>query len=133
MLSRKTTVVALATITALLGAAGPAAAGGASTTSSASTDSTGDAAARALCVRATRVAHRIDRDLTRLNGPVTQRGSIARLQKRVDNAEAAGHDKAGLDDRLTYRKSLVPLLQQRSQTLTQVTDWCTAHNHGATT
>ncbi|WP_258575438.1 hypothetical protein [Streptomyces shenzhenensis] len=132
MLRRKTTLVALATVTALLGAVGSAAADGAGPASGASSDPAGDTA-RALCVRATRVAHRIDRDLARLNGPVTRRGSVARLQKRVDDAEAAGRDTAVLDERLTYRKSLVPVLQQRSRTLTQVTGWCTAHDHGATT
>ncbi|MFH7336766.1 hypothetical protein [Streptomyces sp. KHY 26] len=132
MLRRKTTVVALATVTALLGAVGSAAADGGSPTSSASADPTGNTA-RALCARATRVAHRIDRDLTRLDGPVTRRGSVARLRKRVDNAAATGHDRAALDDRLTYRESLVPVLQQRRRTLTQVTDWCAAHDQGATT
>ncbi|MDX6348132.1 MAG: hypothetical protein QOF84_2922 [Streptomyces sp.] len=130
---RKTTLVALATVTALLAAIGPAAADSAAPTSSASTGPTGDGA-KALCKRGARIDKRIDKALTRLNGPVTRRGSIARLQKRVDNAKAAGHDEIEtyLNDRLTFRTSLVPTLKQRSKDLARVTDWCRTHNNGAT-
>ncbi|MGJ5828996.1 hypothetical protein [Streptomyces ossamyceticus] len=54
------------------------------------------------------------------------RGSIARLQQRVDNAKAAGHGaiETYLKGRLAYRKSLVPTLEQRSKDLAKVSDWC---------
>jgi len=130
---RRLTVVALATITVLLGATGPAAADGTSPTPGTSAGPTGDG--ERLCKRAARVDQRIDKALARLNGPVTERGSIARLQKRVDNAKAAGNTEVEtyLSDRLTFRKSLVPTLQQRSTDIAQVTTWCNAHNDGATT
>jgi hypothetical protein len=75
-----------------------------------------------------RIDKRIDRSLTRLNGPVSGRGSIARLQQRVDHAEAAGHGaiETYLKGLLAYRKSLVPTLEQRSKDLAKVSDWCGA-------
>jgi hypothetical protein len=130
--SHRTAAVAVATATAaaLLGLAGPAAADSGSPAPVPSTDG-----AKALCHRATKIDRRIDRALTRLNGPVTTRGSIARLQQRVDNAKAAGHTEVEtyLKDRLTFRKSLVPTLQQRREDLAEVQDWCEANDNGATT
>ncbi|MBP5911743.1 MULTISPECIES: hypothetical protein [Streptomyces] len=136
MLRRKTTVVSITAIALLLGGgAGPAAAGGTSPTSSASAGPKGDGA-QALCKRAVRIDKRIDKALTRLNGPASVRGSLARLQQRVDNAKAAGHDEVEtyLDGRLTHRKSLVPTLQQRDKDLAKVSDWCKANTttNGAT-
>nr|WP_033306969.1 hypothetical protein [Streptomyces iakyrus] len=125
---RKSTVVPLAVIALLLGGAGPAAADGVGPTASASAGPTGDGA-QALCKRAVRIDKRIDKALTRLNGPVSARGSIARLQQRVDNARTAGHDEVEtyLNGRLTHRKSLVPTLQQRDKDLSKVSDWCKAN------
>ncbi|SDN21738.1 hypothetical protein SAMN04487981_104105 [Streptomyces sp. cf386] len=135
MLRRKTTVAAVACLALLLGGSGVAAADGASPTSSPSAGPAGDGA-QALCKRAVRIEKRIEKSLTRLNGPVSVRGSIARLQQRVDNAKAAGHDavETYLNGRLAYRKSLVPTLQQRSKDLAKVSDWCEANTtaNGAT-
>ncbi|MGW2520715.1 hypothetical protein ACWC09_27595 [Streptomyces sp. NPDC001617] len=133
MLRRKATMVALATVTMLLAGSGAAVADDATPARSASSG-TGGGAGHRLCKRAPQVEERVEKALTRLNGPVTQRGSIARLQKRVDNAKAAGNTEIEtfLSHRLTYRKSLVPTLQQRSKDLAQVTTWCGAHNDGAT-
>ena len=80
----RTTVVALATVVTLLGLAGPATADGKGTPAPAATP-TGDGA-KGLCKRAGKIDARIDRALKRLNGPVTRRGSIERLEKRVANA-----------------------------------------------
>ncbi|MFD9001085.1 hypothetical protein ACFV0T_08970 [Streptomyces sp. NPDC059582] len=92
---------------------------------------TGDGA-RALCKRLPKIDDRIDRVLTRLNAGVDTRGSIARLQKRVDNAKAAGHDEIEtyLQDRLTFRKSLVSTLRQRQKDLAGVKTWCQADGNG---
>ncbi|MBC3843917.1 hypothetical protein GXW82_38070 [Streptacidiphilus sp. 4-A2] len=75
---------------------------------------------------------RISRDLARLNGPVTEVGSIARLAQRVDDAKTAGHAaiETYLQNRLTYRQSLVPTLQQRQTDLGAVNTWCAANDNG---
>ncbi|MGW1889696.1 hypothetical protein ACWCP6_05445 [Streptomyces sp. NPDC002004] len=93
---------------------------------------TGDGA-RKLCKRAPKIDRRITRALKRLHGDATVRGSIARLQKRADNADAAGHDaiKKFLDDRLTFRRSLVPTLEQRQKDVRAVRTWCAANDNGS--
>ncbi|SFE10856.1 hypothetical protein SAMN05216251_101540 [Actinacidiphila alni] len=141
MRTTRTAVAATAAVAALLTAAGTAAADTASpsTTPSGAPSTahkaqkapkfrkapTGDGA-RALCKRVPRIDARIDRALARLNGPDTELGSVARLQKRVDNANAAGDTAVAtyLKDKLTYRKSLVPTLNQRSTDLDAVRTWC---------
>lgn len=106
--------------------------GGASAESTTTTTPTGDGA-KALCKRAPRIDRRIDRALKRLNAGADKRGSIARLQRRVDNAKSAGHDEIAtyLQDRLTFRKSLVPTLQQRQKDLADVRTWCKDNKEGA--
>ncbi|WP_431959078.1 hypothetical protein [Actinacidiphila sp. bgisy160] len=128
---RRTTVVAVATVVTLLGLAGPATADGAGTPSPAATPA-GDGA-KGLCKRAGKIDARIDRALKRLNGPAARRGSIERLEKRVAGARAAGHDEIEtyLDDRLAFRKSLVPTLEKRRTDLARVRDWCASHGNGA--
>lgn len=88
--------------------------------------------AHALCKRLPKVDRRIDRALKRLKAGPKVRGSIARLQRRADNADKAGHDavKTYLDDRLTFRKSLVPTLEQRQKDLKDVSSWCTSQDDG---
>ena len=127
----RTTVVALATVVTLLGLAGPATADGKGTPAPAATP-TGDGA-KGLCKRAGKIDARIDRALKRLNGPVTRRGSVERLEKRVAGAKAAGHDEIAtyLNDRLTFRKSLVPTLEKRRTDLARVRSWCASHDNWA--
>lgn len=86
---------------------------------------TGDGA-KAICKRLPKTQERIDKALTRLNGDATVDGSIARLQQRVDNAHKAGHAEVEkyLNDRLTFRRSLVPTLQTRKADLDSVASWC---------
>jgi hypothetical protein len=88
--------------------------------------------ARKLCHRVPRIDRRLDRALKRLNAGAGVRGSIARLQQRVDNAEAAGHAEIEkfLDGRLTFRKSLVTTLEQRQRDLRDVRTWCKANDNG---
>ncbi|MFF3943418.1 hypothetical protein ACFYYN_01185 [Streptomyces sp. NPDC001902] len=126
----RTTVVALATVVTLLGLAGPATADSGSPSPAAAP--TGDGA-KGLCKRAGKIDARIDRALKRLNGPVTRRGSVERLEKRVAGAKAAGHDEIAtyLNDRLTFRKSLVPTLEKRRTDLARVRSWCASHDNGA--
>jgi hypothetical protein len=85
--------------------------------------------AKALCRRAPRLEKRIERVLTRLNGPATEKGSIAYLQERVQDAQAKGDTAVAtyLNDRLTFRKSLVGTLQQRETDLKSVQSWCTTN------
>jgi hypothetical protein len=138
MRTTRTAVAATAALAALLTAGGAAAADAASPSGTPSAGPsaapktpkshkapTGDGA-RALCKRVPRIDARIDRALARLNGPATKTGSIARLQKRVDNANAAGHTAVAtyLKDKLTYRKSLVSTLNRRSTDLDAVRTWC---------
>ncbi|MFD8301363.1 hypothetical protein ACFV29_03245 [Streptomyces sp. NPDC059690] len=89
--------------------------------------------AQALCKRAPKIDRRIDRALARLNAGADRRGSIARLQQRVDNAKSAGHSEIAtyLQDRLTFRKSLVTTLEQRQKDLADVRTWCKDNDGGA--
>lgn len=82
--------------------------------------------AKALCRRVPRLERRIDRAITRLDAGAGTRGSIVRLQDRVDIANREGHTAVAklLGDRLTYRKSLLPNLQQRQSDLKSVASWC---------
>ena len=137
MRTTRTAVAVTAAAAALLTAAGTAAA---DTTAPAPTATaaapgkapTGDGA-RALCRRLPAVDAHIDRALARLNGPVTERGSIARLQKRIDNADAKGDTAVStfLKDRLTFRQSLLPSLNKRSTDLDAVRTWCAAQHFPA--
>jgi hypothetical protein len=126
---RSTLLLGLATAALLATGTGLAAAD--STPAPAATP-TGDGA-QALCKRAPKIDHRIDRALKRLNAGADKRGSVARLQQRVDNAKAAGHNEIAtyLQDRLTFRKSLVTTLQQRQKDLADVRIWCKDNDGGA--
>ncbi|MEV7391782.1 MULTISPECIES: hypothetical protein [unclassified Streptomyces] len=126
---RRALLVGLATAALLAAGTGAAEAGG---TPGPTAPPTGDGA-QALCKRAPRIDQRIDRALQRLNAGADRRGSIARLQKRLDNAKAAGHAEVAtyLQDRLTFRKSLVPMLEQRKQDLADVQTWCRSNGGGA--
>ncbi|MGR6972760.1 hypothetical protein ACU639_24755 [Streptomyces cynarae] len=88
--------------------------------------------AKALCKRVPKIDRRIDRALKRLEGGAGVNGSIARLQQRVDNAKKAGHEEIAtyLQDRLTFRKSLVTTLQQRQKDLAGVKTWCADNDNG---
>jgi hypothetical protein len=135
MRTTRAAVAAAAALAALLTAAGTAAADTGSTPSGSTSSGaakqhtakapTGDGA-KALCKRVPKIDARIDRALQRLNGPDTVRGSVARLQKRVDNADAKGDTAVAtyLKDRLTFRQSLVPMLTKRSTDLDAVRTWC---------
>ncbi|MHA6760484.1 hypothetical protein [Streptacidiphilus sp. PAMC 29251] len=118
----------LALAGALLGAVTPASAASA-------TPSTSPAQrqAKAVCVRAPKVDARITRALARLHGRATERGSIARLQKRVDLAKGAGQTaiETYLNDRLTARQALVGTLTTRQADLKGVESWCGANHLGA--
>ncbi|MFI0720436.1 hypothetical protein [Streptomyces sp. NPDC021224] len=131
MRTTRTVVPAVAAVAALLAAAGSATADTGSTPSPSSTAKSAAKApqgdgARALCRRLPTVDARIDRALARLNGPATERGSVARLQQRVTNAQAKGDTAVAtyLKGRLTFRTSLVTTLGQRSTDLDAVRTWC---------
>ncbi|MCZ4119566.1 hypothetical protein [Streptomyces sp. H39-S7] len=120
----RTAIAACAAVAALLGAAGSAAA-------TPSGPPTGDGA-EAVCKRAPKAEARIDKALARLNGNASTKGSVARLTQRVANAKSAGHTEIEtyLNNRLTFRKSLVPTLQQRQKDLKPVLTWCQANHNG---
>ncbi|MFF2198725.1 hypothetical protein [Streptomyces sp. NPDC058157] len=84
--------------------------------------------AKSICKRLPKTEARIGTALNRLNGDATVPGSIARLEQRVNEAKSAGHTEVQnyLNDRLTFRKSLVPTLQKRQEDLKAVSTWCTA-------
>ncbi|MFE2135310.1 hypothetical protein ACFW9X_19265, partial [Streptomyces sp. NPDC059466] len=68
----------------------------------------------------------------RLHGAAPARGTVARLEQRVANAKAAGHTEIEkyLNDRLTFRRSLIPTLEARQKDLSQVEKWCDANDDG---
>jgi len=84
--------------------------------------------AKAICKRLPKTQEHLTKALTRLNGDATVPGSIARLEARVANAKSAGHTEIQtyLNDRLTFRKSLVPTLETRRKDLAAVAAWCAA-------
>ncbi|MFI9807507.1 hypothetical protein ACIHEJ_24620 [Streptomyces sp. NPDC052301] len=88
--------------------------------------------AQALCKRVPKLDRRIGRALKRLDAGAGTRGSVARLQQRVDNAKKAGHTQIAtyLQDRLDFRKSLVTTLKQRQTDLTAVKSWCQDNDGG---
>lgn len=98
----------------------------ASAASSATTPKGEGDGAKALCKRAPRLETRIQKALDRLNGPASEPGSLAYLQERVQDAQAKGDTAVAtyLNDRLTFRKSLVGTLQQRETDLKNVQSWC---------
>ncbi|MEV6006645.1 hypothetical protein AB0M29_07550 [Streptomyces sp. NPDC051976] len=141
MHTTRTAVAAGAALAALLATAGAASADSGTSTATSSTAPSAAAkahkapagdGARALCRRVPRIEARISRALKRLNGPDTEIGSVARLQERVNNAKAAGHTEIEtyLNNRLTFRKSLIPMLTQRNTDLAGVSSWCGTHDNG---
>ncbi|BAJ31964.1 MULTISPECIES: hypothetical protein [Kitasatospora] len=115
-INRAAAAVGVLALAGALLAAGPAQAAGAPK---------GDGA-KAVCKRLPKTQERVDKALARLNGDAGVVGSVARLQQRVDNAHKAGHAEIEkyLNDRLTFRRSLLPTLQTRKADLGQVADWC---------
>ena len=131
---RRTLLAGLATAVLLVSGTGAAAAETSPTPASPHTAKAapkGDGA-KALCKRVPKIDRRIDRALKRLEGGADVKGSIARLQQRVDNAKKAGHEEIAtyLQDRLTFRKSLVTTLQQRQKDLAGVKTWCADNDNG---
>ncbi|MFC5906556.1 hypothetical protein [Streptacidiphilus monticola] len=134
--ARPLAATALATVLVLAAApayadSGPGASSGASSAPAAAAP-TGDGA-KALCRRVPKLEARITRELTRLNGGPGVRGSVARLEARVADAKKEGHTAVAtyLQDRLTYRESLVPMLQQRQRDLASVQTWCASQGAGS--
>ncbi|MER5685953.1 hypothetical protein [Streptomyces sp. NPDC002205] len=130
MRTTKTAALALAAVSALLAAAGTASAGGG--TPEPKTTPAGDGA-QVLCKRVPKIEKRLERALNRLGADATRRGSIARLAKRVENAKTAGHTEIEtyLNDKLTFRRSLVPTIEKRQKDLTAVKTWCKTNNNGS--
>ncbi|MFD0257188.1 hypothetical protein ACFRKE_00535 [Kitasatospora indigofera] len=84
--------------------------------------------AKSVCKRLPKIQERVDKAVERLNGDATVSGSVARLQQRVTDAKTVGHTEiyTYLNDRLTFRKSLLPTLQTRQADLKSVATWCAA-------
>ncbi|NUL04454.1 hypothetical protein HRW07_14715 [Streptomyces lunaelactis] len=134
--AKKTAALALTAVAALLATTGAASAdtgtGTGTSTPAPKATPTGDGA-QALCKRVPKIDKRLERILSRLDGDVTERGSIARLQKRAENAKKAGHTEieAYLNDKLTFRRTLVPTLEKRQKDLAAVKTWCEANAGGS--
>ncbi|MER8027738.1 hypothetical protein ABTZ78_01995 [Streptomyces bauhiniae] len=127
--STRTLLAGLATAALLAGSAGAASAADASPGAKPAGDG-----ARALCKRAPKIDKRIDRALKRLDAGKARRGSVARLQQRVDNAKKAGHTEVAtfLQGRLDTRESLKKDLQDRKKDLAGVKTWCAKNDGGKT-
>ena len=127
----RTAAVSAAVFVSLLTAAGIATAAGDDATPSGAPKASAAPSrdgARALCRHAPRMDRHIARALKRLNAGPVRRGSVDRLEKRVERAKAAGHDEIAnyLENRLKFRRSLVPALEQRRKDLDKVQEWCTS-------
>ncbi|BFV60940.1 hypothetical protein KCMC57_up60440 [Kitasatospora sp. CMC57] len=87
--------------------------------------------AKSICKRLPKTEQRVSDSLTRLKGDATVKGSVARMEQRVANARTAGHTEIQtlLNDRLTFRKSLLPTLETRQNDLKAVATWCAAQGH----
>lgn len=130
----RTAGLALTAVAAVLAATGAAVADAGATGTG--TPSPGaaptDDGAKGLCKRVPKIEKRLERALGRLGGDATERGSISRLEKRVENAKKAGHTEIAtfLNDKLTFRRSLVPTLEKRQKDLVAVKSWCAANGNG---
>lgn len=129
--STRTLLAGLATATLLAGSAGAASAADASPGAKPAAKGAHDGA-RALCKREPKIDKRIDRALKRLDAGKGRRGSVARLQQRVDNAKKAGHTEIAtfLQGRLETRESLKKDLQDRKKDLAGVKTWCAKNDGG---
>ncbi|MFI8351123.1 hypothetical protein [Streptomyces sp. NPDC085596] len=127
----RTLLAGLAAAALLAGSAGAASAADASPGAKPAAKPAGDGA-RALCKRAPKIDKRIDRALKRLDAGKARRGSVARLQQRVDNAKKAGHTEIAtfLQGRLDQRESLKKNLEQRQKDLAGVKTWCEKNDGG---
>ncbi|WP_030815978.1 hypothetical protein [Streptomyces sp. NRRL F-2799] len=125
--STRTLLAGLSIAALLAGSAGAASAADASPGAKPAGDG-----ARALCKRAPRIDQRIDRALRRLDAGKARRGSVARLQQRVDQAKKAGHTEIAtfLQGRLDTRESLKKDLRQRKKDLAGVKTWCAKNDGG---
>ncbi|MFF7965721.1 hypothetical protein ACFZC3_10195 [Streptomyces sp. NPDC007903] len=125
--STRTLLAGLATAALLAGSAGAASAADASPGAKPAGDG-----ARALCKRAPKIDRRIDRALKRLDAGKARRGSVARLQQRVERARKAGHTEIAtfLQGRLDTRESLKKDLEQRKKDLAGVKTWCAKNDGG---
>ena len=146
---RKTTTVALTTVAALLATGGATALATSGsdtatlTTQTAAQDaSTADDGGKAqdesakegpksdgskrFCKRAPKIDKRIDRVLGRLGGDETKKGSIDRLEKRIELAKELGHDEFAdfLNERLKDRRGLKPKLEDRKEDLGKLKGFC---------
>ncbi|WP_018544525.1 hypothetical protein [Streptomyces sp. LaPpAH-108] len=126
----RTLLAALATAALLAGSAGVASAADATPIPKAA-GPTGDGA-QVLCKRVPKIDRRLHRALKRLDAGTARRGSVARLQQRVDNARKADHSEVAgfLQDRLDFRTSLRTNLEQRQKDLNSVKDWCAKNDDG---
>ncbi|MFH9427389.1 hypothetical protein ACH4JZ_03790 [Streptomyces sp. NPDC017615] len=129
--STRTLLAGLATAALLAGSTGAASAADASPSAKPAAKSAHDGA-RALCKREPKLDKRIDRALKRLEAGKARRGSVARLQQRVDNAKKAGHTEIAtfLQGRLDHRESLKKTLEQRQKDLAGVKTWCEKNDDG---
>ncbi|MGC4995225.1 hypothetical protein [Streptomyces sp. DT195] len=123
----RTLLAGLAAAAVLAGSAGAASAADATPGAKPAGDG-----AHALCQRAPKIDHRIDRALKRLDAGKARRGSLARLQQRVDNAKKAGHTEIAtfLQGRLDHREALKKTLEQRQKDLAGVKTWCAKNDGG---
>ncbi|WP_441249229.1 hypothetical protein [Kitasatospora sp. McL0602] len=117
---------AIALAGALLAAAPAQAATGTASPSAAPKSAPKGDGAKAICKRLPKTEARVAESLKRLGGDATVPGSVARLEQRVADAKAAGHTEVYtyLNDRLTFRKSLLPTLETRQNDLKSVASWC---------
>lgn len=95
------------------------------TTTPANTSSLGPRIERA-CARIPNLQIRTDNLLERLNGSSTTVGSLAWLQDKIDEAQAAGRTQlvTVLQNRQKVRTATVPVLEKRKAELVRLADKC---------
>ncbi|MEU6173587.1 hypothetical protein ABZ832_16905 [Streptantibioticus parmotrematis] len=120
------TVAGIALTGSLVAGAAPSYADSASSTVTTAAKAPKGDGAKVLCRRVPALERRVNRAVKRLEAGVNTPGSIARLQQRIDNANAKGDTAVAklLGDRMSTRKALLPNLEQRQTDLKSVGSWC---------
>lgn len=86
-----------------------------------------------VCAKVPTIEGRMDAAITRLQGDASVQGSLAWLQVKLDQANAAGRTQAisVLENRMQVRTQTLALLQTKQQNLAKIAQICADNGLGA--